>query len=129
MTERKATPLWESNIVKRAMFDSLGKLDPRIQARNPVMFVVEVTAAAVTLILARNIFTGHSGLVAFELQIALWLWFTVLFANFAEAMAEGRGKAQADNLRKTRTETQAVLLRDGHEINGARHLPARVATW
>ncbi len=117
MTERKATPLWESNIVKRAMFDSLGKLDPRIQARNPVMFVVEVTAAAVTLILARNIFSGHSGLVAFELQIALWLWFTVLFANFAEAMAEGRGKAQADNLRKTRTETQAVLLRDGHEIN------------
>ena len=117
MTERKATPLWESNIVKRAMFDSLGKLDPRIQARNPVMFVVEVTAVAVTLILTRNIFTGHSGLVAFELQIALWLWFTVLFANFAEAMAEGRGKAQADNLRKTRTETQAVLLRDGHEIN------------
>jgi len=117
MTERKATPLWESNIVKRAMFDSLGKLDPRIQARNPVMFVVEVTATAVTLILTRNIFTGHSGLVAFELQIALWLWFTVLFANFAEAMAEGRGKAQADNLRKTRTETQAVLLRDGHEIN------------
>ncbi|MGO9061356.1 MAG: potassium-transporting ATPase subunit KdpB [Candidatus Binataceae bacterium] len=117
MSERKATPLWESTIVKRAMFDSLGKLDPRVQARNPVMFVVEVTAVAVTLILVRNIFSGHSGLIAFELQIALWLWFTVLFANFAEAMAEGRGKAQADNLRRTRTETQAVLLRDGHEIN------------
>jgi K+-transporting ATPase ATPase B chain len=117
MTERKATPLWESTIVKRALIDSLGKLDPRIQARNPVMFVVEVTAAAVTLILVRNILTGQSGLVAFELQIALWLWFTVLFANFAEAMAEGRGKAQADNLRKTRTETQAVLIRDDHEIS------------
>src|SRR5271155_1984400 len=116
MTERKATPLWESSIVKRALIDALGKLDPRIQARNPVMFVVEVTAVAVTLIMARNILTGQSGLVAFELQIAIWLWFTVLFANFAEAMAEGRGKAQADNLRKTRTETQAVLLRDEHEI-------------
>ena len=82
------------------------------------MFVVEVTAVAVTLILVRNIFSGHSGLIAFELQIALWLWFTVLFANFAEAMAEGRGKAQADNLRRTRTETQAVIRpRDGHEIN------------
>ena len=118
MTERKATPLWESTIVKRAMFDSLGKLDPRIQARNPVMFVVEVTAVAVTLILVRNIFSRPApAWSAFELQIALWLWFTVLFANFAEAMAEGRGKAQADNLRRTRTETQAVLLRDGHEIN------------
>ncbi len=115
-SERKATPLWEPQIVKRAALDSLTKLDPRIQARNPVMFVVEVTAAAVTLILARDIFGGRVGLVGFELQIALWLWFTVLFANFAEAMAEGRGKAQADNLRKTRTETQATLLRDGHEI-------------
>src|SRR5579871_2357935 len=109
-SERKATPLWEPQIVKRAALDSLTKLDPRIQARNPVMFVVEVTAAAVTLILARDIFGGRVGLVGFELQIALWLWFTVLFANFAEAMAEGRGKAQADNLRKTRTETQAKLI-------------------
>src|SRR5277367_3199000 len=95
MTERKATPLWESTIVKRALVDALGKLDPRIQAR--------------------NIFTGQSGLIAFELQIAIWLWFTVLFANFAEAMAEGRGKAQADNLRKTRTETQAKLMVAGGE--------------
>jgi potassium-transporting ATPase ATP-binding subunit len=115
MTERKATPLWESSIVKRALVDSLRKLDPRVQARNPVMFVVEVTAAAVTLILARTIL-GGGAMAGFELQIALWLWFTVLFANFAEAMAEGRGKAQADNLRRTRTETQATLLRDGHEI-------------
>ena len=115
-SQRKATPLWQPEIVKRAALDSLAKLDPRIQARNPVMFVVEVTAAAVTLILARDIFVGHGGARSFEMQIALWLWFTVLFANFAEAMAEGRGKAQADNLRKTRTETQATLLREGGEI-------------
>ena len=115
LTERKATPLWEPEIVKRAVIESLGKLDPRIQARNPVMFVVEVTALAVTMILGRDLFTGHGALIGFELQIALWLWFTVLFANFAEAMAEGRGKAQADNLRKTRTETQAKVLRGGKE--------------
>jgi K+-transporting ATPase ATPase B chain len=116
MADRKATPLWEGKIVRAALFDSLGKFDPRIQARNPVMFVVEVTAVAVTLILCRDFFAGRSSLALFELQIALWLWFTVGFANFAEAMAEGRGKAQADNLRKTRTETTATLLRAGQEI-------------
>src|SRR5579885_904670 len=115
-TERKPTPLWEPKIVKRAARDAFAKLDLRVQARNPVMFVVEVTAAAVTAILVQNAVSGHSGTLAFELQIVLWLWFTVLFANFAEAMAEGRGKAQADNLRRTRTETQATLLRDGREI-------------
>jgi len=93
------------------------KFDPRIQAKNPVMFVVEVTALAVTLILARDFLSGHSHLAGFELQIAIWLWFTVGFANFAEAMAEGRGKAQADNLRKTRTETQATLIKDGGEVS------------
>jgi len=112
----KATPLWEGKIVRGALVDSLGKFDPRIQARNPVMFVVEVTALAVTLILCRDFFSGRTGLAFFELQIAIWLWFTVGFANFAEAMAEGRGKAQADNLRKTRTETPATLLKEGQEI-------------
>jgi potassium-transporting ATPase ATP-binding subunit len=112
-----ATPLWEKDIVMNALGDSLRKFDPRIQARNPVMFVVEVTAFAVTLILLRDFFTGHSHIAGFELQIAIWLWFTVGFANFAEAMAEGRGKAQADNLRKTRTETQATLIKDGQEIS------------
>jgi potassium-transporting ATPase ATP-binding subunit len=116
MADRKATPLWEGKIVRGAMVDSLYKFDPRIQASNPVMFVVEVTAAAVTLILFRDFFSGRSSLALFELQIAIWLWFTVGFANFAEAMAEGRGKAQADNLRKTRTETPATLLKDGQEI-------------
>jgi K+-transporting ATPase ATPase B chain len=112
-----ATPLWEKDIVMNALGDSLRKFDPRVQARNPVMFVVEVTAFAVTLILLRDFFTGHSHIAGFELQIAIWLWFTVGFANFAEAMAEGRGKAQADNLRKTRTETQATLIKDGQEIS------------
>src|SRR5258708_30397174 len=116
MAERKAAALWDNQIVKGALVDSLRKFDPRIQARNPVMFVVEVTALAVTVILFRDFFLGRSALAAFEFQIALWLWFTVLFANFAEAMAEGRGKAQADNLRTTRTETQAKLVTAGGSI-------------
>ncbi|HLW70624.1 MAG TPA: potassium-transporting ATPase subunit KdpB [Candidatus Binataceae bacterium] len=116
MADRKATPLWQGEIVRGAMRDSIRKFDPRIQARNPVMFVVEVTALAVTFILARDFFMGRNTLALFELQIALWLWFTVGFANFAEAMAEGRGKAQADNLRKTRTETQARQIKDDREI-------------
>jgi K+-transporting ATPase ATPase B chain len=116
MADQKATPLWEGRIVRGALVDSLRKFDPRIQARNPVMFVVEVTAAAVTLILFRDFFLGRGSLAFFELEIAVWLWFTVGFANFAEAMAEGRGKAQADNLRRTRTETLATLLREGREI-------------
>jgi K+-transporting ATPase ATPase B chain len=112
----KATPLWEGKIVRGALVPSLEKFDPRVQAHNPVMFVVEVTALAVTLILFRDFFSGRSGLALFELQIAIWLWFTVGFANFAEAMAEGRGKAQADNLRRTRTETPATLLKEGQEV-------------
>src|SRR5208337_3449715 len=115
MAERNATALWDGDIVKGALVDSMRKFDPRIQARNPVMFVVEVTALAVTIILINNVISVHLALVGFELQIALWLWFTVGFANFAEAMAEGRGKAQADNLRKTRTETLARIIRDGKE--------------
>ncbi|HEY1849536.1 MAG TPA: potassium-transporting ATPase subunit KdpB [Candidatus Binataceae bacterium] len=116
MAERNATALWDSDIVKGALVDSMRKFDPRIQARNPVMFVVEVTALAVTIILVKNLIAGSAGLVGFELQIALWLWFTVGFANFAEAMAEGRGKAQADNLRKTRTQTQARQIKQDQEI-------------
>src|SRR6202790_4345722 len=116
MSERKAAALWDSEIVKGALVDSMRKFDPRIQARNPVMFVVEVTALAVTFILLRDFFSGHTSLALFEFQIAIWLWFTVGFANFAEAMAEGRGKAQADNLRKTRTQTQARQIKQGREI-------------
>jgi potassium-transporting ATPase ATP-binding subunit len=116
MATRKAATLWDGKIVKGALVDSIWKFNPRIQAHNPVMFVVEVTALAVTLILARDLYTGHRHFAGFELQIALWLWFTVGFANFAEAMAEGRGKAQAENLRKTRTETQATVIKEGKEI-------------
>src|SRR5215470_2465227 len=102
--------LLDSAILWRAIADSFRKLGPRTIIKNPVMFVVEVGAALTTIQLVWNIF-HHAGQFGFGLQITLWLWFTVLFANFAEAMAEGRGKAQADTLRKARAETQAHLLR------------------
>lgn len=117
MAERKATALWDRRIVRRALADAMRKFDPRIQARNPVMFVVEVTAALVTVILIHDLLGSRSAPVGFEFQIALWLWFTVGFANFAEAMAEGRGKAQADNLRRTRVETQAKLATDDGTVH------------
>src|ERR1700681_82233 len=101
--------LADSAIVSRAVLDSFRKLNPRTMVKNPVMFVVEVGAVLTTIQLAWNA-SHHAGHFGFGLQITLWLWFTVLFANFAEAMAEGRGKAQADTLRKARAETQAHLL-------------------
>ncbi len=97
-------------LLGRAAVDALRKLDPRVLARNPVIFVTEVVAALVTILFVRDLFGG--GAAAFSGQIAAWLWFTVLFANFAEAIAEGRGKAQADTLRRTRSETQAKRLED-----------------
>jgi potassium-transporting ATPase ATP-binding subunit len=102
--------LFDPKIVRRAVWDSVIKLDPRTLMRNPVMFVVEVVAGVTTILSFRDLFsgTGHAGFVA---HISAWLWFTVLFANFAEAMAEGRGKAQADTLRRTKTETMAKRLR------------------
>ena len=115
MTERiQATKsLADPQILRVAMLDSFRKLDPRTMAKNPVMFVVEVGATVTTIELLRQTML-HTGHLSFPIQITLWLWFTVLFANFAEAMAEGRGKAQADTLRKARTETSARrLLRDG----------------
>src|SRR5437879_601770 len=102
--------LADSAIVSRAVVDSFRKLNPRTMVKNPVMFVVEVGAVLSTIQLVWNVF-HHAGQFGFGLQITLWLWFTVLFANFAEAMAEGRGKAQADTLRKARAETQAHRLR------------------
>jgi potassium-transporting ATPase ATP-binding subunit len=102
--------LADSAILSRAILDSFRKLDPRTMVKNPVMFVVEVGAVLTTIQLAWNAL-HHAGQFGFGLQITLWLWFTVLFANFAEAMAEGRGKAQADTLRKARAETQAHRLR------------------
>src|SRR3979490_3561942 len=98
----KKRAVWEWKIVKRAVWDAFLKLNPRKMMGNPVMFVVEVGSVITTALLFRG---GPA--FKFNLQITLWLWFTVLFANFAEAMAEGRGKAQADTLRKARSETQA----------------------
>src|ERR1700731_4535259 len=102
--------LTDTKILARAVGDSFRKLDPRTMVKNPVMFVVEVGALLTTIQLIWNAI-HHAGEVSFGLQITLWLWFTVLFANFAEAMAEGRGKAQADTLRKSRAETEAKRLR------------------
>jgi potassium-transporting ATPase ATP-binding subunit len=100
----------DGKMIFRAIVDSFRKLNPRAMVKNPVMFVVEVGAVLTSVQLAWNA-THHAGQFSFGLQITLWLWFTVLFANFAEAMAEGRGKAQADTLRKARAETEAHLLR------------------
>jgi len=111
-TLRKKTPasaLFDPKIVLPAIGSAFGKLDPRTLIKNPVMFVLEIVTILTTVILVRDLFTGGPN-IGFEFQIILWLWFTVLFANFAEAVAEGRGKAQADALRRTRTETQAKLL-------------------
>ncbi len=105
----KAKPLADKKIVICAIGDSFAKLNPRTMMKNPVMFVVEVGAVLTTLELLRETL-HHTGTFGFGLQITLWLWFTVLFANFAEAMAEGRGKAQAETLRKARAETQAHRL-------------------
>jgi K+-transporting ATPase ATPase B chain len=114
MPKHEKIKLWDREIVARACVDSIRKLDPRVMVRNPVMFVVEVTSVLTTISMLHSLTHGSTRPVWFEGQIALWLWFTVLFANFAEAMAEGRGKAQADNLKKTRTETMAKLVRNGN---------------
>src|SRR6187200_2742122 len=104
-----ASTLFDPKIVVPAIGSAFVKLNPRSLMKNPVMFVLEAVTALTTIILIRDVVTGGANL-GFEFQIVLWLWFTVLFANFAEAVAEGRGKAQADALRRTRTETQAKLL-------------------
>ena len=109
MAKQKA--VWEWKSVKRALWDSVVKLNPRKMMGNPVMFVVEIGSVITTVLLFK-----HGGAFKFNLQITLWLWFTVLFANFAEAMAEGRGKAQADTLRKARSETVANLLKSDGKV-------------
>ena len=117
---RGARSIWDAQIVQRAAWDAFRKLHPRTMARNPVMFVVLAGSVLTTLRLIQDVVTG-SGDLRFELQITFWLWLTVLFANFAEAMAEGRGKAQADALRRAKTETTAKRERaDGTlEVVGA----------
>ncbi|MGZ5544763.1 MAG: potassium-transporting ATPase subunit KdpB, partial [Limisphaerales bacterium] len=110
MTQKSAS-LFDWKIVGPAIGDSFKKLNPRLMIKNPVMFVTMVGAALTTA----GIFTAEKSLRGFVVQLAIWLWFTVLFANFAEAVAEGRGKAQAASLRKARKETTARRLRNGRE--------------
>src|ERR1700761_370736 len=115
----KTTPqgLFDGKIVAAAAVDALRKLNPRALAKNPVIFVTEVVSMVVTLFFIRDLVT-HNGTALFSGQIAAWLWFTVLFANFAEAVAEGRGKAQADALRRTRSDTRAKRYIDPKNLNG-----------
>ena len=113
MTDRaRSISLWDPAIVRQASLDAITKLDPRVQIKNPVMFIVEVGSLLTTVVFLQELLSG-TGQPLFTGQVAFWLWFTVLFANFAEAMAEGRGKAQADTLRKTRTETVAHRVLGG----------------
>jgi len=111
----KNLTVWNWQIVKRATVDAFTKLNPRVMMKNPVMFVVEIGSLITTLQFVCDLFRPVATITnpRFELQITLWLWFTVLFANFAEAMAEGRGKAQAANLRKSRTETVGHRVKNG----------------
>ena len=109
MSTAQKRSLWDAKIVRRASVDALVKLHPRTMMKNTVMFVVEIGSVITTIYLVRDLVTHHSTF-SFDLQVTLWLWFTVLFANFAEAMAEGRGKAQADALRQAKSETIANKL-------------------
>ncbi|MEA2541200.1 MAG: potassium-transporting ATPase ATP-binding subunit [Acidobacteriaceae bacterium] len=108
MAEKQS--LWNPAILRQSALDSFRKLDPRLMVKNPVMLVVEIGSVLTSALLIQGV-VQHQGSFAFNLQITLWLWFTVLFANFAEAMAEGRGKAQADTLRKAKGETVAIRLK------------------
>ena len=110
MANTRKRSLWDTNIVRRALVDAFAKLNPRTMMKNPVMFVVEIGSLITSIYLFKDLATHH-GSFGFDLQITLWLWFTVLFANFAEAMAEGRGKAQADALRRAKSETVAVRFK------------------
>lgn len=112
MTSKSARPLFDPPIVRRALIEALRKLNPRHQWRNPVMFTVFVGSVLTTLIFVQSLSANSGESPWFVLGVALWLWFTVLFANFAEAMAEGRGKAQADTLRQARRDVTAKLLRE-----------------
>ena len=113
--EAKPKSLWDSKIVRKALIDAFVKLNPRSMMKNPVMFVVEVGSIVTSVLLVKDIVRSN-GSFGFDLQITLWLWFTVLFANFAEAMAEGRGKAQAETLRRAKSETMANRILEGSRI-------------
>src|ERR1700754_5234789 len=111
--KRRSTTMADPAILIPAIGGAFKKLNPRHMIANPVMFVVEIVATLTTILFLRDIFRGGAHLL-FSFQINLWLWFTLVFANFAEAVAEGRGKAQAATLRKTRSEIGAKLLEKGN---------------
>jgi len=115
---RRRSSVFSRDLVVQAIRDSFPKLDPRLQLKNPVMFIVELGSLITSVIFFKDLVQGNHGQLWFVGVIAIWLWLTVLFANFAEAIAEGRGKAQANALRATRTTTTA-RLRDGGEIAAA----------
>ena len=129
---RTATALLAPDILVPALGSAFAKLDPRALVRNPVMFVVEVVAILTTVLFLRDLATGAGG-IGFSFQIVLWLWFTLLFANFAEAVAEGRGKAQAASLKATRTDIVAKRLQGPRaprrRRGGSRAQPRSRATW
>ena len=131
---RKRMPvstLFDPKIVLPAIGQAFAKLNPATLIKNPVIFVLEVVTVLTTVLFVRDLVQHHAGL-GFTFQIVLWLWFTVLFANFAEAVAEGRGKAQADTLRNTRTETRAkrILMPDNHEsMKASRPKICKPAIW
>ncbi|HZS59106.1 MAG TPA: potassium-transporting ATPase subunit KdpB [Gemmatimonadaceae bacterium] len=116
-------PLFDPPIVRRALRDSITKLNPRHMVRNPVMFVVLIGSILTTAFVVRDAVSGRNHL-GFTVQLTLWLWFTIVFANFAEAMAEGRGKAQADTLRKSRTQTVAKRLLSGYDLTRYETVPS-----
>ncbi len=108
----KKIKIWQTKFIIPALKESLKKLNPLMMIQSPVMFIVEMVTIVTTFIVIYDIFTGKR--IAFDLQITLWLWFTIIFANFAEALAEGQGRAQADSLKKNRSEAKAKrLLNDG----------------
>src|SRR5512142_1714982 len=123
-SSRKSHSLFDWPIAKAALIDSAKKLDPRHQLRNPVMFVVELGSVLTTGLWIQALAGHGEAPTGFILAVSLWLWFTVIFANFAEAMAEGRGKAQADTLRKTRRDVMARKLSDGRRTSRQQMVPA-----
>src|SRR2546428_5107851 len=125
-TPIRARSLFDPSIMRRAILDSFLKLDPRHQVKNPVMFVVEVGSVLTTLLFLQALVGYGEAPAGFILAISLWLWFTVVFANFAEAMAEGRGKAQADTLRRARRDVTAKKL--ARPQHGAEYTSVSAAT-
>ena len=122
----QALKLFEAAIVRRAILDSFKKLDPRHQVRNPVMFVTEVVSVLTTCLFIQALIGKGEAPAGFILAVSAWLWFTVLFANFAEAMAEGRGKAQADALRRSRKQLVAKFMAEPRHGAGWAPIPAQM---